>query len=167
MITYKALAQPMDIIVVYNKKSWLHKIIKGVTGYKAGHVAQYMGDGQISEANKTGIHRRDWKNYNNNCYVYLCRYMQLTKDHEQKMKQYIYSVEGQKYSKLQLIAMFFNKTFRIKSIPDVSKQAQICSEFVTNAYLAAGIKISQEKPHNTAPSDICQSHVLCVIKGWE
>lgn len=167
MIIYKDKAKPMDIIIVYNKKSWFHRIIKGVTGYKAGHVALYLGDGMISEANSTGIHRKPWKNYNNNCMVYLGRYLMMTEQQELAIRKYAIDMEGREYSFFQLAGMVIKNIFKTNKVPDVSKQAMICSEFIANAYKTAGIHLSLYYAHNTSPADILRSRLLCVIKGWK
>ena len=47
---YKDQLKLLDIIIVYNKKSLLHRLIRRVTGYKAGHVLIYAGKNKIVEA---------------------------------------------------------------------------------------------------------------------
>lgn len=164
MVNYKRKIMPLDIIIIYNKKSFLHKLIHGVTGYRAGHVALYMGNEMISEATKSGIHRKKWKNYSRNCNIYLARFLQLSETQELKIRQYVYECENQKYSFLQLLAILLMYIFKLKKIPDVSKKAQICSEFVAMSFMRAGINLCNKSPHATVPGDLLKSNILSIIK---
>ena len=168
MITYKTKAQPLDIIIVYNPKSWLHRLIHGVTHYKAGHVALYLGDGRIIEANSSGVHVKDWKNYRDGMLVYLGRCGNLNEDRELKIRQYAADMVNKEYAFAQLAMIFFKNLFGVRHIPDVSKQAVICSEFVARAFKEAGILLCPGiRPEETTPGDIMRSRELFLIKGWE
>lgn len=157
-MNYKELAQAMDIIVVYNPKSILHKIISKVTGYRAGHVALYVGDGKIYEAGSTGIVRRKWKNYNKKALVFLCRYQAMNEAIEMAIRTYCFKAEGNNYAFAQLLMMFLKYTFRLSHVPDVSKKAMICSEFVSAAYASAGIRLCDKcHDHEVSPADILNS----------
>lgn len=167
MITYKSHAQPFDIIIVYNPKSWLHRLIHRVTGYKAGHVALYMGDGIITEAGSGGVIRRTWKNYKSGSRVYLARVINLTESQELKIREYCFESERKPYAFGQLIMIFLKNLFRVRHVPDVSRQAVICSEFVAAAFKSAGVVLCPGiRPHETTPGDIMKSEVVFLIKGW-
>ncbi|RPI78800.1 MAG: hypothetical protein EHM45_05280 [Desulfobacteraceae bacterium] len=168
MITYKNKAQPLDIIVVYNPKSWLHHLIHRVTGYKAGHVAIYMGDGMITEAGSGGVIRRTWKNYKSGSRVYLARVLSLTESQELKIREYCFESERRPYAFGQLIMILIKNLFRVRHVPDVSRQAVICSEFIALVFKSAGVVLCP-KVHTweTTPGDILKSEVVFLVKGWE
>jgi hypothetical protein len=168
MITYKTKIKPMDIIIVYNKRSWLHRLIYGITDMQAGHIALYLGDGIICEANSTGIHRKPWKNYNDNMLVYLARCKIINETRGILIRRFCWDMENRKYAFGQLIVMALKYLFRLSHVPDVSKKAMICSEFVANAMLAGDINLCPGKAaHEITPGDILKSSAVWVIKGWE
>lgn len=168
MITYKNLAQPLDIIIVYNPKSWLHRLIYRVTEYKAGHVALYLGDGMIVEANSSGVHRKPWKNYRDGMKVYLARPLGMTETMELNIRMYCLANENKPYAFAQLAMIFFKNLFRVRHVPDVSKQAVICSEFVAWAFWYGGIYLCPGvRAPETTPGDIAKSDKVFLIKGWE
>ena len=167
MITYKNKIEPLDIIIVYNKKSLLHRLIHGVTHYKAGHVALYLGDGIIIEAQSTGVKRKKWKSYKEGMKIYIGRYVALTELQQLKIRQSCMDAENYKYSFGQLVAILIKYLFKLKRVPDVSKKQMICSEFIAWVFLSAGIKLADAKPWETTPADILKSDVLHLVKGWE
>lgn len=168
MITYKKLAQPLDIIIVYNPKSWLHRLIYGVTHYKAGHVALYLGDGIICEANSTGVHRKPWKNYRDGMRVYLARPISMTEKSALRIRRWCFDTENRPYAFGQLVMIFFKNLFRFKHAPDISKQAFICSEHLAYAFLMGDIVLCPGKmPAETTPGDIAKSDKIFLIRGWE
>jgi uncharacterized protein YycO len=167
MITYKNLAQPLDIIITYNPKSWLHRLIYRVTEYKAGHVALYLGDGMIVEANSSGVHRKPWKNYRDGMKVYLARPLGMTENAELAIRKFCLESENRPYAFGQLVMIFFKNLFRVRHVPDVSKQAVICSEFIADAFYEGGLDLCP-KLHSdeTTPGDIAKSDKVFLIKGW-
>ena len=167
MITYKSKSQPLDIIIVYNPRSWLHRLIYGVTSYKAGHVALYLGDGIIIEANSSGVHRKPWKNYRDGMLVYLARPIAMTEAAGLKIREYCFKSENRPYAFGQLIAIFFKNLFHVRHVPDVSKQAVICSEFVACALQEGGIILSSVMTFETTPGDIMKSDRVFLLQGWE
>ena len=167
MINYREKIKPLDIIIVYNKKSWLHRLIKGVTGYKAGHVALYAGDEIIIEAGSTGVNYKKWKKYNKNCLVYMARREKLTESQEVKIRIFCGEAEHKEYAFAQLLVMAVKYAFRLSRVPDVSKKAMICSEFVAGAFASAGIKLVEKPAHEVTPGDILTSNELTIIEGWD
>ena len=165
-MSYTDNLQPMDIIIIYNPKSILHRIIHRVTEYKAGHVALYVGDGKIYEACSHGIVRKNVKKYTSKHRVFTGRYLQLKEFDEIQIRNYCFRREGQRYSFLQLPMILFQYIFKLKKIPDVSKKAMICSEFIAKAYLSIQIKLSKKLPHETTPADIMNSNKLKVVR-WQ
>jgi len=118
MINYKTKAQPLDIIIVYNPKSWLHRLIYRVTEYKAGHVALYLSDGIICEANSTGVHRKPWKNYKDGMRVYLARPIGMTEGAELKIRKMAFDCENYLYSFGQLFAYLIKTVFHLRHVPE-------------------------------------------------
>lgn len=156
-MSYKDQLQPLDIIVVYNPKSWLHRLIKGVTGYKAGHVALYTGFDEIYEAQSEGIHKTRVKTYPVKSRVYICRVMDLDIMQRNRIIVKCMALEGKKYAFLQLAMMWAKYTFKIKRVPDVSKKAMICSEFVARVFEEVDIDLSWKPSWEVTPGDILES----------
>lgn len=157
-MTYKDALIPLDIIITYDPRSWLHVLIHDVTGYKAGHVALYLGDGMIVEATRTGVHRRPWKNYKAGTLVKIARVKSLNEFSEIKIRNYCFESESRPYAFGQLIFIFLKNLFHARHVPDCSKQAVICSEFVAESFLAGWIKLCGKlKPHETTPGNILKS----------
>lgn len=156
--------QPYDIIVVYNPSSWLHRLIYRVTDYKAGHVALYIGDGKIYQAGSKGVLCKDLKNYSSKCKIWICRYMDLIPGHKILLKDFCEKSAGKKYAFLQLLMIWFSYTFGVSNVPDVSKKAMICSEFVSTAFNYAFIKLSEKDLWNITPADILNSDKLWRIE---
>ena len=163
---YKDQLQPYDIIVVYNPKSWLHKLIYRVTEYKAGHVALYVGNGKIYQATSHGVQCNDVRNYTDKHKIFICRYWEnlLTQMHNDAILQYCEKSAGKKYAFLQLAMMLLKYTFRLSRVPDVSKSAMICSEFVAEAFEYAGIDLCFKPSHEVTPADILNSKKLWRIE---
>lgn len=167
MIDYKAILQPYDIIVVYNPRSLLHRLIYRVTEYKAGHVALCYGHGEIVQAQSTGIKIHALNKYTGK-FVYVLRpRKELSHQQRQKMHEYIENSLDKKYAFLQLFMILIKYMFRLSQVPDVNKKAMICSEFVANCYVYANIELCREKIcHEVAPADILNSDKLvCVFSG--
>jgi hypothetical protein len=161
MESYKKIVQPMDVIVVYNKTSFFHRLVAKVTKYRAGHVALYVGDGMICEAGGKGVIRRPWKNYSSNHKIFIGRYLGLTESQGLTMMRKCIQLEGDRYAYIQLIAILFQQVFGFSKIPDMSKRAMICSEKVAAVYKSAGLELKRGKrPHETTPADILNSEIL-------
>ena len=168
MINYKDKAHPLDIIITYNPHSWLHRLIYGVTHYKAAHVALYLGDGMIIESNSTGVHRKPWKNYRDGMLVYLARPIAMMEMAELKIRAACLDRENEPYAFGQLVAIFFKNLFHVRHVPDVSKQAVICSEFVADVFREGGINLCPDlNPWEVTPGDIMKSDRVFLLQGWE
>lgn len=161
MKSYKEIVKPLDVIVVYNKTSWLHRLIAKVTRYRAGHVALYVGDGMICEAGGKGVIRRPWKGYSSKHRIFIGRYLGLTEEQEIKMMYKCLELEGNKYAYFQLFIILFQKIFGVSKAPDISKRAMICSEQVAAVYESAELYLKKgKKPHEITPADILNSEIL-------
>ena len=154
---YVEYLQPCDVIVVYNPRSWLHRVIRNVTSEKAGHVALNRGDGTIVEATSRGIKINNLKKYKKGSMVYLARASNLDETKIKTILKYTVEVMGQKYAFGQLFAILLKYTFKLHWIPDVERDAQICSEFIANAFLKAGIRVNHKHPHEIVPGDYLKS----------
>jgi len=161
MIDYKTILQPYDIIVVYNPRSLLHRLIYRITEYKAGHVALYYGHEEIVQAQSTGIKLHGLNKYTGKL-VYVLRYREkLIPAQGQMIDCYVKESINKEYAFLQLVLLWVKYTFRLSHIPDVSKKAMICSEFVANCYINANIDLcAKKKSHEVVPSDIFNSPKL-------
>jgi len=163
-MTYKDIIEPFDIIIIYNPKSWLHKMIYKVTEYKAGHVALYLPGGNIAQAVSTGVCIKDLKDYDSNYKIYLARYGNFNSEIYRSLSISVENSLGKKYSYFQLIAMLFQYIFHINRIPDVSKSAMICSEFIAKTFEDADIDISFKPSWQVTPADIYNSKKLTIIE---
>lgn len=161
MTDYKKFLRPYDIIVVYNPRSFLHRLIFKTTGYKAGHVALYLGRDEIVQATSTGVKKRFTNNYGGKLVHILRNKNGLIPEQGQMIDCYVKESINKEYAFLQLVLLWVKYTFRLSHIPDVSKKAMICSEFVANCYINANIDLcAKKKSHEVVPSDIFNSPKL-------
>jgi hypothetical protein len=123
-------------------------------------VALYVGDGMIYEQNSLGVNRRTCKNYTDYHHITLARVQQISEVQELDIRNFCFQVECQKYAFMQLVMMFLKYTFRLSKVPDVSKKAMICSEFVDKAFKVAGIDLTGKASHEVCPSDIVNSQKI-------
>lgn len=163
-MSYKENLKELDIIIVYNKKSWLHRLVYGFTGYKAGHVAIHLGNLKIIEANSTGVKIKPCKNYTKNHRIVLATAKGFKNvpagyinERQHAILRYCDKKLNTKYAYGQIIILWLKYIFKLKSTPDISKKAMICSEFVANAFLAGDIKLSHLPAHETTPGHIMSS----------
>ena len=113
IMDYTEKIQPFDVIVVYNPLSLLHRLIKGVTHEKAGHVALYVGDDTIAEASSKGIDYKKIKTYKPKAIVKLARAKRLTEEKKGIIKSYCGLVIGQKYAFIQLVAIWIKYLLKL------------------------------------------------------
>lgn len=156
-MSYKENLKELDIIIVYNKKSWLHRLIYGFTKYKAGHCAIHLGNLKIIEANSTGVKIKECKDYTKNHKIIIATPKQINDSQKYLIRKYCDERLNTKYAFGQLIVMALKYIFKLKSTPDISKRAMICSEFVANAFLAGDIDLSGLPAHETTPGHIMSS----------
>jgi hypothetical protein len=67
--------------------------------------------------------------------------------------------------------IFIKNLFGVRHVPDVSRQAVICSEFVAKAFIEGSegkMDLCPTIPSWTVtPGDIAKSEKIYLIKGWE
>ena len=160
-LAYKNDLQFGDVIVVYNPDSLLHRLIDFVTGkktpLKAGHVAMVHDGIRIVEANSRGVAIKECKKYSSKHTLYVRRYKDLDEAHIFIMVRVIDKTLKHKYSFFQLPIIALAYIFK-KSMPDVSKKAEICSELIAGYYERVGVKINKKEPQNVAPIDFLKDN---------
>ena len=160
-LAYKNNLSFGDVIVVYNPKSLLHRLIDKVTGQKtplkAGHVAMFYEGMSIIEANSSGVNIKPCKNYTPHHLIYVRRCKTIDVAHIMILERAIKDSLKKKYSFFQLPVIALAYLFK-RGLPDVSKKAVICSELVAELYDKIGITINRKKPQNVAPIDFLISH---------
>jgi len=167
-INYIDKLQQCDIIFIYNKKSWLHRLICYFTGkkpFKVGHVAMYMYGDMIIEANMQGVHIKTLKKYDDSTErLYLGRYEALTPEQKLKIFNACNSYNNEEYSYFQLIIMMLGYIFKWNNTPDADKQAVVCSELVADLFLSASVNLCYDKePWQISPHDLVDSPLLKII----
>jgi uncharacterized protein YycO len=155
-LAYKNNLSFGDVIVVYNPKSLLHRLIDKVTGrhtpFRAGHVAMFHEGMNIVEANSSGVNIKPCKNYTPHHLIYVRRCKTVDIAHIMILEKAIQDSIKEKYSFFQLPVIMLSYLFK-RSMPDVSKKAVICSELIAGYYQKIGIKINRKTPQNVAPID--------------
>jgi len=102
MHKYTHLLQKGDIILVYNKKSFLHKIICFITrkessGYKAGHVILYLFGNMIADASFRGVSESSAPKFSKSKYnLYIARYKNNNNTIENKIINIALAKAGKK-----------------------------------------------------------------------
>jgi len=177
-IQYTQLLKDADILLIFNKKSFLHKIIHWVTkpesdskyipeGWKAGHVAIYLTKGIIAEALGDGIGKKRLRTYNDKKYkLFIARCDKLTEELKNKIIIEALKIErtGTKYAFFQLPLFLLHKFFKVENVPDVSKKAMICSEYVAESYKKAGVPLFNKDSEEVNPNDFFESTLLKIIE---
>ena len=171
-------AKPFDIICKFKKASLIHRAIwyfskdPGEKWYryasKTAHTMIYRGDSIISEVTFVGMRTIKMEKYSKKKYeIYVIRpNRRFTK---KNVTAFIDNTEGKvKYDFLRLLILMCIKLFGIKSVPDYSKDLMICSEFVSEAFIAGGLKLVAEiEPCDTKPSDILMSEKVTLVEMKE
>jgi uncharacterized protein YycO len=163
-------------IVNFRSRGFFSKIIRFGTGGDTNHSAIYVGGGRqyLIEAlgkgvKKTRLPSRVKKKDTER--VVVLRYEKLTVNEAEIIKDYAYSRIGVKYDWRQIVGfgiwcfgrIFLGKKFweKHKCNPFDTKEKDICSELVYNAYQKAGIKLCPEKNEsNVTPADLERSLLL-------
>ena len=155
-LAYKNDLRFGDVIVVFNPKSLLHRLIDKITGQKtpmkAGHVAMYYEGIQIIEAASSGVGIKPCKNYTPNHILHVKRYAKMDVPEIMLLEKAIKDSVGERYSFFQLPIIALSYLLR-KNMPDVSKKAVICSELVAGFYKKIGKEINRKTPQNVSPID--------------
>ena len=167
---YQDLLVEGDVIIVYNKEKFLHKLISYFTGRdkprKAGHVAMYLCDKLMAEATSKGIRIKDLKKYRYPKYdLYLGRKKHLTDEEKKELQTYAIKQAGTQYSFLQLLGLIINYFLKRSIIKDVNKKAMICSEFICSSYKHIGKDLVPNKDCAlVTPQDLLDTKELLTIK---
>ena len=164
-----AILTRCTVIVVYNTKSFLHKIIAVITRKpftpKAGHVALYLEETDVAEAIARGVVLRKVKGFNAKKYnIYLARYRDLDESTCNKIIEAAVTMVGTPYSYWQLPLLWFKYFFKLKSIPDASKKAVICSEFISKCFKEADIDLFGKDCEEAVPVDYLDKTKFIVTK---
>ena len=169
-IDYKHLLQRADILLVYNKRSLLHKLICKITRresseYKAGHVALYLFDDLMTEASAFGIRNKKLKSYDVNKHaLYIARHVGIDETIQKKIINSAITKAGNRYAFLQLPLILFKYLFKLNNIPDVSRKAMICSEFVASEYAGAGAPLFTKDSEEVTTNDYFSCDKLGITK---
>lgn len=160
-----------DIGFSFNKKNLFSKLIYAVSFWrttkqsnkKVSHSFIYMGDNLIAEASFAGVAIVNIKKYQDKKHdLYWKRYSNYMNEKEkQTLWMHAANQAGLiKYSFLQLPIIFISKLFNIK-FKDYTKYDKVCSEFVSEAYRAIGVRLTDnEEPSNDTPLDLFESNKL-------
>lgn len=166
LIPYRYLLEKCDIILVYNKQSWIHRLIAKVTSrnptMKASHSLMYLFDDLVAEAGWTGTRIKNLEEYIVGKHtIHICRYKdKLTQDQIQKITRSALINAGICYSYIQLAGLLFKYIFHFKAIGDLSKKAMICSEYNCRAYKDGGIYLFDKNCAEVVPQDYLENDSL-------
>lgn len=149
-----------DIILIHNKRSFLHKLICCITSKnvkdKVAHAQLYIGNEQVIEAKSTGVKVNNLRTFNKLKHsIYIKRYEYLDFSLRKKISNMAMELKGQRYSFLQLLAFLIKYIFKIKNMPDVDKKAVVCSELIVEIFRKCGIRLFPSKDDaDVSPQDL-------------
>lgn len=160
-----------DIILIYNKKSWLHRLIAFFTGtthkpMKAAHVALYIGNGMMFEANFYGTYIKKLRNLTApDIAVHIARIIpDLTPELTTALVDTAIANTQRPYSFAQLLLAAIQYLFKRRNVPDASKRAVICSEIIAEIYESIGLRLFDKPSWEVTPQDFFSSPKLKIIK---
>ncbi len=148
--------QLADLVFVRGTR-WLDFPVKLVTQSQYTHVAGYVGDGNLIEAQglrKTGY--EPLTTYENAADVY--RDPHLNASQKQQIMEFIYKEIGGRYDYL-LIGWEALKFIFGVVLPYAKNKARICSTLWADAYKSAGVDLCPKHKYPT-PSDLVKSPYL-------
>lgn len=140
----------------------LSRAIEWITHSRYNHVAIYIGDGQVYEAERW--HRANaspLSQYNGIYDVYTVP--TLTDEQRAIIVQKAKSMSGIRYDYLDIARLFLRYVFGLNLAVDDPMRI-ICSELIFDAYLAASIRLVDRAPYDISPEDLVESPLL-IRKG--
>lgn len=153
--------QEFDLIF-YKGDGFISKIIKKVTKSPYSHVALVLDNYHILEA--------DWKrplsirhiSYRSQEYD-IYRVKGLTEEQKEKLRRYINETISAGYDLKLVLSHLFKYFFKGKLLNSPSRYD--CSEWITLAFLYAGIELLPSKqPFEVTPADLSKSPRLKLVK---
>jgi len=145
-------------VVAYKGTNLVSKAIINITNSSYSHVAIYMGNNIICEADGyTGhVRCRDILEYKNHLDIYILE--SLTDEQRQKICDYVISKIGNKYSYFLTLWLGIKYIFGIL-LPFIdTKTSENCSELVNLAYGSIGLRLCADKW--PTPEQIVHSELL-------
>ena len=161
--------QVCDIILSYDKKSLVSELIWKVSRLredykdpKISHSMVYIGDGLISEGDYYGIGVANVGKYTFSRFDLYKGTVTVPFDKE-KVLHYMQKTVGLvRYGYVQILLNILNKVFRIKINKD--PKGMTCSEYVCNAFLAAGVVLVKQDCTKVTPLDMFNSKLISFTK---
>ncbi len=164
-VEYAHVLEKGDIIIVYEKKNLIDKIISIVTKRKAGHSELYLFDDIIIESSVDGVKIKKLLQYEKGKYdLYVLRLKDRTDEIIENVIRAAVVKAGNHYDYLRLFLLLFEYLFKLKTIDDFTRKAMICSELIATCYKEAGIVLVPDKIlAETTPADLLNSILLINI----
>lgn len=153
-------------LIFEKERSILGSLIRLATKSWANHVALYIGDGQVIEANPGGT---KIKSVNKYLYPILRKVrffrINVSDDKILNMVEIAKTMNGYKYDYIQIISLFFLlKTGLKEELNGLEfKNFTICSELIDLSAKKAGIVLTSISSANVTPDDIMKSDLLIQI----
>jgi cell wall-associated NlpC family hydrolase len=150
-----------DLIFVRGTDT-ISRIIEWLTSSKYSHVAMYIGNGEVIEAQRLrSVGLAPLSEYDGKYDVYTCP--TLTDDQRKQIIEYARSMGGIKYDYLDIARLFLRCVFRLE-LPIDDPTRIICSELIVKAYSKAGIKLVQgREDYDVTPEDVAESKMLKML----
>ena len=152
-------------LLFYKGDGFISKIIKKVTAPPYSHVALVLDNYHVVEADwkhPLSIRHISYSSWDYDIY----RVEGLTEEHKEKIRRYINETISAGYDYKLVLSHLFKYFFKGKLLNSPSRYD--CSEWVTLAFLYAGIELLPNKqPFEVAPSDLLKSPRLKLVKDLD
>lgn len=153
--------QEFDLIF-YKGDGFISKVVKKVTDPPYSHVALVLDSYHLVEANwknPLSIRHISYPKWDYDIY----RVEGLTEQQKKKLRRYINETIGAGYDYKLVLSHLFKYFFKGKLLNSPSRYD--CSEWVTLAFLYAGIELlPNKKPFEVTPTDLSKSPMLKLVK---
>jgi uncharacterized protein YycO len=157
--------QPGDLIFE-RSYSLLGLCIRTVTKSWANHVALYIGNNEVIEANPGGVKINNVNKYTKPL-LRKVRFYRINTDENKlnNMIKYAKEMNEYQYDYLQIFSLFFLYITNLdKKIPGFqSNKYTICSELINVAGYKAGINFTEKFSPNVTPDDLLNSSLIYEI----
>ena len=156
----------MGNILMIKNSFWLSRFIRWITKSDYDHVAIFMNDKYIIEADLSGVKKTPFEFYKNRVEYKILSVKNISDFDRYVVVEYAKAQIGKSYDYIQLICMgFFYLIKKLRKIEPIDLSGWVCSELVAESFYEIGIKFSESvDPDNITPKDIYTSSIVKEVK---
>jgi hypothetical protein len=147
---------PGDVLLSFDRQSWISKEIKEVTHSDYSHAFLYIGKGKILESNPGGVIIREIDSYldYNRYFLSLFR-VYFDEKRPYKLIKTCKKRLGERYGYSQIGLLWFINTFGVTSL-QLNLSGVICSELVADGIKKVGLYPFTKIPACVTPADLAE-----------